>query len=246
VAAEAIVMRRIELSKLGFVVLAAIFAGGAVLGSQAFAQDAQQDQPSVADAARAAAAAKKDKAAASSSSNSATSNSPSSNSSSKTVITEDSIGSGAVLSSKSGSGANSAAAGAESADKFKSLDEAWGRLQMTQSALDQLEPLNKPELVNLVLQGNTSDFPNRAQWEDKLFAAKTIYIQRSRQLVAATQEMLADIADLQKQGQLQASDPRVQALAKKGKQLTQLAARTESDFQSVVNEGKNAVLQASK
>ena len=232
-------MRRMDLSKFGVVALAAIVAGGAVLASPAFAQDApaaQQDQPSVADAARAAAAAKKDKAAASSSANT----------SSKTVITEDSIGSGVVASSKSGSSANAAAAAADPADKFKSLDEAWGRLQMTQSALDQLEPLNKSELVNLVLQGNTTDFPNRAQWEDKLFAAKTNYIQRSRQLVASTQQMLADIADLQKQGQLQASDPRVQALAKKGKQLTQLATRTESDFQSVVNEGKNAVLQASK
>jgi hypothetical protein len=228
-----------DLSKFGVVALAAIVAGGAVLASPAFAQDApaaQQDQPSVADAARAAAAAKKDKAAASSSANT----------SSKTVITEDSIGSGVVTSSKPGSSANAAAAPADPADKFKSLDEAWGRLQMTQSALDQLEPLNKSELVNLVLQGNTTDFPNRAQWEDKLFAAKTNYIQRSRQLVASTQQMLADIADLQKQGQLQASDPRVQALAKKGKQLTQLATRTESDFQSVVNEGKNAVLQASK
>lgn len=232
-------MRRMDLSKFGVVALAAIVAGGAVLASPAFAQDApaaQQDQPSVADAARAAAAAKKDKAAASSSANT----------SSKTVITEDSIGSGVVTSSKPGSSANAAAAAADPADKFKSLDEAWGRLQMTQSALDQLEPLNKSELVNLVLQGNTTDFPNRAQWEDKLFAAKTNYIQRSRQLVASTQQMLADIADLQKQGQLQASDPRVQALAKKGKQLTQLATRTESDFQSVVNEGKNAVLQASK
>jgi len=229
-------MRRIDLSKFGFVALATIVAGGAVLASPAFAQDAQQDQPSVADAARAAAAAKKNKAAASSSSDP----------SSKTVITEDSIGSGAATPSKPGGVANSAAAAADPTDKFKSLDEAWGRLQLTQSALDQLEPLNKPELVNLVLQGNTTDFPNRAQWEDKLFAAKTNYVQRSRQLVAATQQMLADIADLQKQGSLQASDPRVQALAKKGKQLTQLATRTESDFQSVVNEGKNALLQASK
>jgi len=229
-------MGRTDLTKFGFVALAAIFVGGAVLASAAFAQNAQQDQPSVADAARAAAAARKDKAAAASSANS----------SSKTVITEDSIGSRAVASSKAGGGANSAAAAADPTDKFKSLDEAWGRLQMTESALDQLEPLNKPELVNLVLQGNTTDFPNRAQWEDKLFAAKTNYIQRSRQLVVATQQMLADIAELQKQGQLQANDPRVQALAKKGKQLTQLATRTESDFQSVVNEGKNALLQASK
>src|SRR5579863_2972149 len=223
-------MRRMDLAKFGFVALAAIVFGGVMLASPAFAQDAQQDQPSVVDAARAAAAAKKDKAAA-----------VSSNSASKTVITEDSIGSGALASSKSG-GASAAAP----TDKFKSLDEAWGRLQMTESALDQLEPLSKPELVNLVLQGNQTDFPNRAQWEDKLFAAKTNYVQRSRQLVAATQQMLADIADLQKQGQLQANDPRVQALAKKGKQLTQLATRTESDFQSVVNEGKNAMLQASK
>ena len=222
---------RMGLSKFGFMALAVMVVGSPALASSAFAQDAQQGQPSVADAARAAAAAKKDKAAASTAS--------------KTVITEDSIGSGAITSSKAGNGTTSTAA-ADPIDKFKSLDEAWDRLQVTESALDQLDPLSKPELVNLVLQGNSSDFPNRGQWEDRLFVAKANYVQRSRQLVAATQQLLADIADLQKQGQLQASNPRVQALAKKSKQLTQLATRTESDFQSVVNEGKNALWQASK
>jgi len=120
-------------------------------------------------------------------------------------------------------------------------------LHVTELALDQLEPLSKPELVNLVLQGNTADFSNRAAWEEKLFAAKTIYVQRSRQLILATRQMLTDLADMQtKQGQLMANDPHVQALSKKSKQLTQLASRTESDFQSVVNEGKNALLQASR
>jgi hypothetical protein len=219
-------MCRTDFSKFGLAVLAAFVAGGAATAS--IVQAAEQDQPSVADAARANAAKKeKDKAAAP-----------------KTVVTEDSIGSGVLPTAKSGGSASGAAA--DGTDKFKSLDEAWGRLAVTEEALNQLEPLNKPELVNLVLQGDSANFAGRAEWEEKLFAAKTSYVQRSRQLVGATRQLLAEIADLQKQGQLTASDPHVQALAKKSKQLTQLASRTESEFQSVVNEGKNALLQASK
>jgi hypothetical protein len=227
-------MGRTEISKLGFVVLATLIVSGEVSASPAFAQDApasQQDQPSVADAARASAVAKKDK---------------DKSAAVKTVITEDSLGSGAGVPSKSASGAHTAAV-ADPADKFKTLDEAWGKLQITEVALDQLEPLNKPELVNLVLQGNTTNFPNRAEWEEKLFVAKANYVQRSRQLILVTRQLLTDIADLQtKQGQLAPNDPHVQALAKKSKQLTQLATRTEADFQSAVNEGKNALLQASR
>ena len=88
-------MRPIEFSKFGmakFGVVVVIAAGIAVSVPWGFAQDAQ---PSVADAARAAAAAKKDKDKASAA---------------KTVITDDSLGSGAGVAPPSAAGASDSGA----------------------------------------------------------------------------------------------------------------------------------------
>jgi hypothetical protein len=234
-------MRRMDLSKFGFAVLAAMIAGGA--GSSAFAQDAQStqpDQPSVADAARAARKDKdKDKAAAT-----------------KTVITEDSISSVAAAPAKANvagaSGATGSAAGASSAAASgpgagnSSLDEAWARMQATEASLDALEPLGKSEVAVTVLHGNTTDFPGRADWEEQLFAAKTAYVARSRQLIAAMKQTLLGMASLQSgdQGKVAPNDPRITNLARKSAQLMQLAARTETDFQSVVSQGRSLAAAA--
>jgi hypothetical protein len=223
-------MGRTEVSKFGlakFGLAVSIAAGAAILAAPCGFAQTQDAQPSVADAARAAAAAKKDKAAP------------------KTVITDDTFGSNSAVASKGGGSTGAAVAAAASAvdapDKFKNLDEAWGKLQATEVALARLEPLDKSQMANLALQGNTSDFPGRAQWEDKLYAAKTSYVERSEQLVLAARQLLTEIAELQKEGPIAPNDPRFQALAKRSKQLTQLTARTEADFQSVLSEGKSSL-----
>ncbi|HUE44491.1 MAG TPA: hypothetical protein VMP12_13035 [Candidatus Sulfotelmatobacter sp.] len=237
-------MRRTDFSKVGLAVLAAIIAGGAV--SAAFAQDAQsrpQDQPSVADAARAAAAAKKDKEKSSAP---------------KTVITEDSLGSGAVSSKTVGGGA--AAAGTASGtvataasgdapnggEGSASLDAAWARLQATEATLDRFEPLGKSEVAATVLGGYTGDFPGRAEWEEKMYTEKTAYVARSRQLILAMKEALLQMAQMNSGDQkLSSHDPRVVSLTRKTTQLMQLAAKTEAEFQGVVSEGR-ALAQAGK
>jgi hypothetical protein len=96
------------------------------------------------------------------------------------------------------------------------------------------------------LNGNTAGFPNRADWEEKLYSAKGIYVQRSRQLIAAMKQVLADMEALQSsgQGKIADNDPRVQTLTRKSQQIMQLAARTESAFQSVITEGQNLALSA--
>lgn len=196
----------------------------------AHAQDAQQ--PSVADAARAARKDKaKDKDAAAP----------------KTVITDENLAAGvgtgpAPTSSKLADAAPSL--GGPSGPS-SSLDPAWARLQATEASLDRLEPLGRSELAQTVLNGKTADFPNRSDWEEKLYAAKGIYVQRSRQLIAAMKQVLADMEALQSngQGKIADNDPRVQALTRKSQQIMQLAARTEAAFQSVVTEGQNLALQ---
>ena len=231
-----------KLAKFG---VAALIAAGAATfvppGGFAQTQDAQ---PSVADAARAAAAAKKDKEK---------SNAP------KSVITEDSLGSGAATSKGAaaaasaadgttpGTGSNAAAgdAGGGSASSA-SLDAAWARLQATEATLDRLEPLGKSEVAVTVLGGNTADFPGRAEWEEKMFAEKTTYVARSRQLIQAMKEALLMMAQMNSGDQkLSSHDPKVTSLTRKTTQLMQLAQQTEAEFQGVVSEGR-ALARAGK
>jgi len=212
-------LRKLKLRKLSFVAGLAWFL---VSSAPVRAQDAQ---PSLADAAR---QARKDK----------DKNAPPA----KTVITEDNL-SVAAAPSKSGA----AAAGATGTPiRSAALEEAYGRLEATEASLDRLEPLGKSELATTVLNGNAADFPNRSAWEDQLFSAKGIYVQRSRQLIAAMKQLLASMDDLQAsgQGKIADNDPRVQALTKKSQQVMQLAGRTESAFQAVVTQGQNLALQA--
>jgi hypothetical protein len=221
-----------KISRLILAVVTAGFVLAAPVGAQS--QDAQ---PSVADAARATRKDRdKDKAAAP-----------------KTVITEDSISSGAAVPSKTnvnaGSNAASANAPAASGDSGtgnSSLDEMWARLQGTEALLDRLEPLDKSEVATTVLNGNSNDFAGRAEWEEQLFAAKTQYVTRSRQLIAAMKQTLLSMASLQSgdQGKIAPNDPRVASLTRKSAQLMQLAARTETEFQSVVSQGRSLAAAA--
>lgn len=228
-------MRRLDLTK--FAISMAVAAGAAMLTAPCgFAQEAQ---PSVADAARAAAAAKKDK---------------DKNGAAKMVITDDSLGSGAVVSSKTaGSGAAAGASTSATPGEASggvnaaSLDEAWARLQATEASLDRLEPLGKSEVATTVLGGNSADFPGRAEWEEKLYAEKTTYCARSRQLIQAMKEALLRMAQMNSGDQkLSSHDPQVTSLARKTGQLMQLAAKTEAEFQGVVSEGRALAAQAGK
>jgi hypothetical protein len=199
------------------------------------AMRAQDTQPSVAAAARQARKDRdKDKSAASA----------------KNIITDESLadGTGAVSAEANSSKANGAASSdlssANSSGKG-SLDEAYARLQATEASLERLEPLGKSDLAAIVLHGNTADFPNRAQWEDKLYSAKETYIERSRKLLEAMSQVLANMEALQSNGheKVSSNDPRVQSLIRKTKQIMQLAAQTEAAFQSVISEGQNLALQ---
>lgn len=227
-AVEAAVSVKLTLRKLTLVSTLGWFLASSV---PVCAQDAPQ--PSVADAAR---AARKDKAK--------DKDAPAP----KTVITDEnlSVGVGTAPASASSklTDANPSAGG--SSGRSSSLDPAWARLQATEASLDRLEPLGPTELSRTVLNGNTASFPNRGDWEEKLYSAKGIYVQRSRQLIAAMKQVLADMEALQSggQGKIADNDPRVQTLTRKSQQIMQLAARTETAFQSVITEGQNLALSA--
>jgi hypothetical protein len=225
-------MRRMEFAKFGVVALIAV--GIASVTAPCESAQTQDGQTSVADAARAAAAAKKDK----DKSNAA-----------KTVITDESLGSGASVlptpaagaagsGSTTGGASTSGDAGGGIANQG-SLDAAWARLQATEASLDRLEPMGKSEVATTVLGGNSADFPGRAEWEERMYEAKTTYCARSRQLLLAMKEALLRMAEMNSgDKKLSSHDPQVTSLARKTGQLMQLAQKTEAEFQGVIAEGK--------
>jgi hypothetical protein len=227
------------LAKFG--VAALITAGVAIATAPCGFAQTQDAQPSVADAARAAAAAKKDK--------------DKSSTAAKAVITEDSLGSGAAVAPKAAgsTGAAGATSGSNAASNgggamnSASLDEAWARLQATEATLNQFEPLGKAEVGATVLGGYTGDFPGRAEWEEKMYAEKTAYVARSKQLIQAMKETLLQMAQMNSGDQkLSPNDPKVMALTKRTTQLMQMAAKTEGEFQGVVSEGRALAKQGLK
>jgi hypothetical protein len=223
-----------------FGVGALIVAGAAMLAAPCGFAQTQDAQPSVADAARAAAAAKKEKEK----------NAP------KAVITEDSLGSGTAVAPKTAGGSGAGGAGGtatgsnatgDGSASSASLDAAWARLQTTEATLDRFEPLGKSEVAATVLGGYTGDFPGRAEWEEKMYAEKTAYVARSRQLIGAMKEALLRMAAMNSGDQkLSSHDPQVTSLARKTGQLMQLAQKTEAEFQGVVSEGRALAQQAGK
>ena len=86
-------------------------------------------------------------------------------------------------------------------------------MQATEASLDQFEPIGKSEVGTRVLGGYVGDFPGRAQWEEKLYAEKTTYVARSRQLIQAMKETLLKMAQMNSGDQkLSPNDPKVISL----------------------------------
>jgi hypothetical protein len=220
---EAIVLRKLSLRKF-LVVLVWFVALPATLR-------AQEEQPSVADAARQARKDKdkdkekeKDKTAAPA----------------KTVITEDNISASGGTTALS-----SSLAAPDLSAKPGSNDSPWAKLLATETVLDRLDSLDRTQLAQVVLKGDTSEFPGRHDWENKLFSAKVSYVTRSRQLIEGMKQILTDLESLrfQDQGKTAPDDPRLQELTQKATQIAQLTARTEAAFQAVVTEGETLARQ---
>jgi hypothetical protein len=220
-AVEAIVVWKFGLRNLGLLfTLAWLITPPAALR-------AQDEQPSVADAARQARKDKdkeKDKAAAKA----------------KPVITEDSLASGngaATMPSKLVAPDLSAKQGGS--------DNPWTKLHASEVAIDRLASLDRAQLGQLVLK-NADDFPGRRDWETKLFSAKVSYVARSRQLIEAMKQVLVDMDTLQTEGhgKIESDDPRAQELAGRAAQIVKLTNSTETNFQAVMAEGQTLQRQA--
>jgi hypothetical protein len=181
-----------------------------------------QDSPSLGDVAR---QAQKDKA-----------NKPTAK-----VYTNDDMSSGSGDFSPALGGGTGRIAQPGSAGSSGAAQSPAQMLERLQSALDRLDSLDRASLASDILEGNDSEFPGRAKWEEKLFAAKQTFVSQTRVLLQKARQLTASsegIKDAQ-----DSSDAHVKILNDKLDQLMQQAQQNSAAFQAVVAEGKALATQ---
>lgn len=206
-------------------------AGILLLSAPSYAQD---PQPSLGDVARQARKDKENKAPA------------------KTVITEDTLPSaknlpGFSLGSFGGSssGAGSSGGGSASGASAPAMANAYAKLDEADVALNRVAPMDRTTLARQALQGDTTNFPGRADWENRLYEAKQTYVTHGRDLLRETRQLLGQAEAMERSGQAKAgaNDPHVQAILQRLQAVMQDANHTEAAFEAIVLEGKDLAKQ---
>jgi len=116
------------------------------------------------------------------------------------------------------------------------------QLERMKSLLNELDSLDRATLAKNALQGSETDFPGRAKWEDKLFAAKQVFVSQGRDIMKRAgqlQESAKSVQDAKNP-----NDPRAKDLSNRLQQLVQQAVQTGAAFQAVVMEGKDLAGQS--
>ena len=108
--------------------------------------------------------------------------------------------------------------------------------------MDHLDSLDRASLAADVLQGNHANFPGRAQWEDKRFAAKQGFVSQLRGLIHEAGQIEASARTLK--GVQDPNDPRVKALNSRLQQMMAATIQDTAAFQAVAEEGKDLAAQA--
>ena len=123
------------------------------------------------------------------------------------------------------------------------LANAEKQFERAEQILDRLEPLDKTTLARAALLNQPVDFPGRANWEDRLYAAKQYYVSHCRDLVRQAREFIANAQALKASGASE-NDPRVQDLFHRALQIMRDASLTDADFEAVVLQGQDMAKQA--
>jgi hypothetical protein len=163
----------------------------------------------------------------------------------KTVITDDTLPSSKGL---GGLAASDLGSSQGSGDAGSAMARALDRVNEAEANLKKLDALDRATLAKAVLLDNDVDFPNRRNWEDRLFAAKEHYVSHGRELIGELKQMVADMRAQQAspggQGKMSPDDPRAKEMIRKVQEIVQDAVRTESAYQAVVVEGWDLAKQA--
>ncbi len=137
---------------------------------------------------------------------------------------------------------------APGSDQGGAMARALAGLEQAEGALNKLEPLDRATLAKAALLENDVDFPNRRNWEDRLYAAKEQYVSHGRELFREMRQILADAQSLKAsqdgQKKLSPDDPRAQQLLRRIQEIMEDAVRTDRTYQAVVVEGWDLAKQA--
>jgi hypothetical protein len=181
-----------------------------------------QDSPSLGDLAR---QAQKDKA-----------NKPAAK-----VLTNDDLSSGSGgVTSALGSGLGQVAPSGAAANPGAAAtpDDQLNRLE---SLLRQVDSLDRATLAHNVLQDKDINFPGRAKWEERLFAAKQTYVTQGRAMLQKARQIEASAENLK--GSQDPNDPRAKDLAAKLQDLVRDGVQVGAAFQAVMMEGRDLASQ---
>jgi len=96
--------------------------------------------------------------------------------------------------------------------------------------------------VRNALQGKDVDFPGRAKWEDRLIAARLVFVSRVREVIQDAKQIVASADSLK--GHQDPNDPRVKEMSAKLQSLMRNAVQADSGMQAVIMEGRDLAAQA--
>jgi hypothetical protein len=116
-------------------------------------------------------------------------------------------------------------------------------LARIESMLSKIDSLDRATLAKAVLEGVDSNFPGRSQWEQKMYAAKLVYVAQGRELMQKAKQLQASAQSLQ--GGRDPNDPRVKDLTNRLKELVRDGVRADATFQAVILEGRDLASQSS-
>jgi hypothetical protein len=138
----------------------------------------------------------------------------------------------------------SSSAAVPSSAPSSSLTQLKSSLDKMDAMLNQLDSMDRAALVKSVLQNNDVNFPGRADWEQRLLAARQANVTQGRELTQYARQLMA-VAQMMDAAHVPPSDPRMIDLEAKLKQFAQDYGRSGAAFQAAVAEGRDLAKQTS-
>jgi hypothetical protein len=128
------------------------------------------------------------------------------------------------------------------AGKSNEPPTALQAMDRMEGVINQMDPLDRAALAKFVLEGVDKNFPGRPAWEEKLFAAKQVYVTQGRDFIRKARAMLAS-TDTTKDGQ-GTNDSGAKDQSDRMQSVIQYGAQIEATFQEVITEGRDLASRA--
>ena len=160
----------------------------------------------------------------------------------KKVFTNDDLSTGSSSGAGLASSGVDAIAAPAAPGKHAAAPSAEHAVAQLEGLINQIDALDRATLVKNALQGVDTDFPGRSKWEQRLFAAKKIYVARGHELLQDAKQIQAAAESLR--GVQDPSDPRMKDLANRLQALVRDGTRSDAAFQAVILEGRDLAAQS--